>query len=179
MLLTTSTVGTPGSAPWWGVPLLAGIFALVGVLIAQLVAYRLERSRRQREDQRRRAEEEQRWDKNLVELYARYLVEIRDFVTAAAVAHLADKWPDLARLDQTFQEIRLLTRHQELAQAAFDVQKAALLCLRDVSRSEPVNKRWLAELSAQGEHFFETCRATLGLPDLQLQSNMQLLSGAD
>jgi hypothetical protein len=176
MLFTTPTAATSGSTPWWGVPVLAGIFALVGVLLAQLVAYQLEQSRRQREDQRRRADEEQRWDKNLVELYARYLVEIRDFVTAAGLAHLTGKWPDLARLDQTFQEIRLLVRHQELAQAAFDVQKAAMLCMADVLKSQPVKQRWLEELPAQGERFFETCRATLGLPELELHSRMQILS---
>ncbi|MFI8593831.1 hypothetical protein ACIGCK_05295 [Microbacterium sp. NPDC078428] len=39
--------------PWWATPLVAGVFTLLGIAIAQLVALRLERRRHRREDERR------------------------------------------------------------------------------------------------------------------------------
>ena len=41
------------ATPWWAAPLVAGILALIGIVIAQMVALRLERRRHRREDERR------------------------------------------------------------------------------------------------------------------------------
>lgn len=41
------------ATPWWAAPLVAGTFALIGIVIAQLVALQLERRRHRREDERR------------------------------------------------------------------------------------------------------------------------------
>lgn len=48
-----SKVRIESGTPWWGTALVAGLFGLAGVAIAQLVAVRLERARTRREDARR------------------------------------------------------------------------------------------------------------------------------
>jgi hypothetical protein len=52
--------------PWWGVPLIAGLFALGGVLLAQVNAIVMDRLRVRREDARR-------WHEDRRAVYARYL----------------------------------------------------------------------------------------------------------
>jgi hypothetical protein len=52
--------------PWWGVPLIAGVFALGGVLLAQVNAIVMDRLRVRREDARR-------WHEDRRAVYARYL----------------------------------------------------------------------------------------------------------
>ncbi|WP_121685160.1 hypothetical protein [Micromonospora sp. BL1] len=53
-------------APWWGTALLAGLFGLGGVAVAQVVAIRLEGVRNRREDQRR-------WHTERRHVYASFL----------------------------------------------------------------------------------------------------------
>ena len=60
----------PGTTPWWATPLVAGVFALIGVGIAQCISIRLDR-RRRREEQARRLD-----------------AAVREAITA----YLADLW---------------------------------------------------------------------------------------
>src|SRR5579885_1893176 len=50
------------AAPWWGVPLLAGTFLLLGAVIAFVSTYFSDRRKLAREDQRQ-------WDKEIRDLY--------------------------------------------------------------------------------------------------------------
>lgn len=58
-------------APWWGIPVVAGVFALLGAILTQLSTYLIERSRRQRE-------RSDRWDQDLRDCAARFLVLVND-----------------------------------------------------------------------------------------------------
>lgn len=56
------------SAPWWGVPLIAGIFAILGVSATQWITWALDHRRSKREDARR-------WHADRRAAYAGFLVE--------------------------------------------------------------------------------------------------------
>src|SRR5262245_45462964 len=53
------------TAPWWGIPVLAGAFAFFGVVLAQGVALWIDRRRRKDEAQRR-------WDRERQEIYVQF-----------------------------------------------------------------------------------------------------------
>jgi hypothetical protein len=57
-----------GAAPWWGVPLLAALFTVLGVLIAQLMTRTAERRKICRED-------ELRWLADRRQAYASYIAQ--------------------------------------------------------------------------------------------------------
>jgi hypothetical protein len=78
MQTTTTTPTAPDAvvdaAPWWGVPLVAGLFVLFGALIALLSAFLSDRRKLRREDQRQ-------WDREIRDLYVAAMREtavIRD-----------------------------------------------------------------------------------------------------
>jgi hypothetical protein len=74
----------PSGAPWWAIPLVGGIFALLGVGAAQTITLRLDRRRRQREDERR-------LDSVLREVATQYLDATQSyatFVTTLAVGEV-------------------------------------------------------------------------------------------
>jgi hypothetical protein len=76
----TLAAADAASAPWWGVPVAAGLFALLGVLVAQIVAVRVERDRARREDLRRKEDADRRWEKEVREAYARFGAAAHDFI---------------------------------------------------------------------------------------------------
>jgi hypothetical protein len=63
--------------PWWGVPLVAGIFALGGVLVASLVTMQIERQKRLREDRQRWYADRRRAYVELLSAYLTYLQGIK------------------------------------------------------------------------------------------------------
>jgi hypothetical protein len=67
-MIAESVVDNDGMSdvPWWGVPLVAGVFALGGVVLAQVNAVVMDRLRVRREDARR-------WHEDRRAVYARYL----------------------------------------------------------------------------------------------------------
>jgi hypothetical protein len=67
------------SAPWWGVPVVAGAFLLIGGLLTFLFNFALDRARARRESR-------QRWDGALLEAGAELLQ------TAQAIAIGGEKW---------------------------------------------------------------------------------------
>jgi hypothetical protein len=68
MRIVESAVDNDGMSdvPWWGVPLIAGVFAPGGVVVAQVNAIVMDRLRVRREDARR-------WHEDRRTVYARYL----------------------------------------------------------------------------------------------------------
>lgn len=66
------------TAPWWGIPVLAGGFALAGVLIAQSVALWIDRRKTRREDQRR-------WDRERQTTYVTYIASITNALEVGKV----------------------------------------------------------------------------------------------
>jgi len=93
------------TAPWWGTALVAGVFGLLGVVLAQLVAVRLDRWRAAREDSKR-------WLDARRSTYAGFLVAVSH--TQGLIYH---HWDDrnrarlegaLGAVDQTYQELVLI-----------------------------------------------------------------------
>jgi hypothetical protein len=62
-------------APWWGVPLIAGLFTILGVGAAQVVAWTMDKRKARREDERR-------WLQDRRQVYAAFL-------NAATKVHMA------------------------------------------------------------------------------------------
>ncbi|MEV4390208.1 hypothetical protein AB0J68_31620 [Micromonospora sp. NPDC049580] len=56
--------------PWWGVPLLAGLFAIGGVVVSQVVTIALDRVKARREDARR-------WHAERRQVYVGYIMELQ------------------------------------------------------------------------------------------------------
>src|SRR2546421_5552960 len=70
MVYSEAAVST---APWWGVPLIAGIFAILGVSLSQVATWVLDRRRTKRDDARIEREEKRRWHRERQDAYAAYL----------------------------------------------------------------------------------------------------------
>ena len=103
--MTVTEAAAAAAAPWWGVPLVAGVFTVLGVVVAQLVAWRIDQRKVRRED-------EQRWLTDRRQAYAAFL-------TAATRFHMklkpewekdpADDMTDaIAEVNFHRQEIRLI-----------------------------------------------------------------------
>lgn len=107
------------STPWWGTALVAGLFGLVGVAVAQLVAVRLERARTRREDTRR-------WHSERRKTYAEFLA-----ATYTLYRHAGDHWDDPGTSEEKgllreavlkVQEV-LLIASQPVADAAVELHR--------------------------------------------------------
>lgn len=99
------------TAPWWGVPVLAGGFTLLGVALSQLFTFLLEKTRAKRS-------EAQRWDADLRQLYARYLVEARRLRDASVVRFDGDpEIPDTKPFLHTHEEVELIAPDEVFAVA--------------------------------------------------------------
>jgi hypothetical protein len=72
---TPASVPTPrtGSAPWWGVPVIAGTFLLAGALIAFLSTAASDRRKLAREDRRQ-------WDKEIRDAYVEIAKHVNDVI---------------------------------------------------------------------------------------------------
>lgn len=70
------------TTPWWGTALIAGVFGLFGVILAQFITVRLDRARAAREDA-------QRWQDARRSAYADFLVAV-----SRAQRLIYDHWDD-------------------------------------------------------------------------------------
>jgi dihydrodipicolinate synthase/N-acetylneuraminate lyase len=109
------------SVPWWGVPLVAGFFALGGVLLSQLSNFWLERRRVKREDARQ-------WHEHRRELYARFLGLCYNANTYIVTRVKDSDWKNVSRdllnqVSETRSEIELLAS-APLIEAAKEINAA-------------------------------------------------------
>jgi hypothetical protein len=74
MLIAETAVN---AAPWWGVPVVAGAFTIIGVLAAQWTAWVLDRKRGHREDAKR-------WHSDRRATYATYVAAMDKVFVAAS-----------------------------------------------------------------------------------------------
>ena len=105
--------------PWWGVPVVAGIFAFGGVLAAQIVTIRLDRLRSNREDLRR-------WLIDRRRIYASLLAEADRTYIRISLEWGTDKRfheyaDNLTALRFCCQEVRLMS-NAEVEAAAWALQ---------------------------------------------------------
>lgn len=107
----------PAGTPWFYVPVLAGVFAIVGVTIAQLVSYRLFKAKNQRDEQRR-------WDKDRRETYAKFLRIIGQWMQALDSYHelysVEQVHPPESSIDEAreaFENIAMIAPNQVVLQS--------------------------------------------------------------
>jgi hypothetical protein len=158
-------VTTAALAPWWGVPLLAGCFTVLGVLISQAASFIVEKRRGDREDARR-------WDKELRESYSNFSRAAEDVSDALHVD--GTTLPDLKPLMDRMSELQLIAP-PEVVQAAFDATKAAMLAVLP-DRDEDARARARTDYSKYREHFVNVARGTLGMQPLHLSGEMTKFS---
>ncbi|MGC5321718.1 hypothetical protein ACWD8I_27355 [Micromonospora arida] len=79
------------TTPWWAVPLIAGVFAVGGVVMAQLVTIRLDRVKYRRELEREQREESRRWLTERREVYGAFIASMH-----RSIMHASKNWPELA-----------------------------------------------------------------------------------
>jgi hypothetical protein len=150
-----------GAAPWWGVPVLAGTMALLGVVVSQLTILLLEWIRSRRERLRR-------WDADLRQLYASYLAgaqSLRD----ASVAFDGSGIPDVQPFLRLHEEIELIAPDEPLLKAR-DLKDALLnIWSAAVSRKEAETILFANYVSAIDE-FTRTARVSLGRREISPRS---------
>ncbi|WP_328522427.1 hypothetical protein [Kribbella sp. NBC_00359] len=91
-------------APWWGSPIVAGVFAFVGVLLAQGVGLYSARRAERMSDQRR-------WHDDRRRLYADFLGAVREIEVAASAPQFIDRKEHadlLGTCEKSYNEIELL-----------------------------------------------------------------------
>jgi hypothetical protein len=135
------------TTPWWGVSVIAGVFTVLGVLMSQLSTILLDRRRTMRE-------QVQRWDVELRQLYARYLVEarrVRDKAVEYVDAGGGGRWPDIDPFTLLFQELEIIA-HDEVLHPAIELRQAML----DIWRAA------VQDLSIPNELFVEYVRTSAG-----------------
>jgi len=141
----------PAEAPWWAGPLIAGGFTLLGGLLSQLATFF-----------RGRRELQRRWDAELRQLYARYLLRAK--LLRDSVVRYSDGQVDLPVLDdlrQVHEELELtapesvLKSARRLYEAVTDLWAAAA---RDLS---PLPTELFAGYVSAREAFLGAARASL------------------
>ncbi|GAA1624642.1 hypothetical protein [Actinoplanes couchii] len=145
--------------PWWGVPLVTGLFALGGVLVAQVVIVRLDRLRIQREDSRRWLSERRR-------IYASLLA-----AAEAIYARLKQGWhedggiseyrDDLTSLHVLCQEVRLMSAGDVNAAAWRVSEKLGEVVWSVEARRERPLEKWKTEYKDAVGQFVAIARADL------------------
>jgi hypothetical protein len=150
------------AAPWWGVPLIAGVFTIIGVAAAQFVAWTLDRRKADRE-------REQRWLNDRRSVYAAYSAAVQAFFRAARLHWQdgmgqadIDRYVDNANLHR--QEIQLIGS-REVAEAAQEmflvgVMRVSETLERPARTEEERTELWLA-LRGKRENFIAAARREL------------------
>ncbi|MEG3634528.1 hypothetical protein [Micromonospora palythoicola] len=150
--------------PWWGVPLIAGLFAIGGVVTSQAVAFVLVRRQEYREDR-------QRWDVNRKELYASFLVASHKMTFA-----LMHNWETSAR-EETFseyvdaliflgEEVRLLASVATKDAAVALYQKTVPIANDPDARRKKNWNDFEDEYLQLVTYFHEAARAELNVPEV-------------
>jgi hypothetical protein len=118
--------------PWWGVPLIAGVFALGGVVLAQANAIVMDRLRVRREDERR-------WHEDRRAVYARYLN-----VADAAVRQITSGRVDGDHRNDDEWRAVVAGVLDELGGVRTEIQLVASVAVYDVARELLVQTQALA-----------------------------------
>ncbi|MBC7631375.1 hypothetical protein [Aeromicrobium sp.] len=133
LTLATST----GEAPWWGVPLIGGLFAIFVLVLGAI-------NERVRERTRRRIERDIRWDERRLDLFVRvttYLRDAKDSLVALSLdsTTAADKGRHRTTVAAAFRDLRPLVRELSLLQldrVYMDVEQAHSMLLLAMGDAE-------------------------------------------
>ncbi|MGH8953694.1 MAG: hypothetical protein ACRDVF_01640 [Microbacterium sp.] len=77
ILLLAQTGGTTDAAPWWGVPVIAGVFLLLGAVVGYFF-------NRLQDDRRAKREKLERWDQNLLNYTSTVMTMTRQLIEDSA-----------------------------------------------------------------------------------------------
>jgi hypothetical protein len=157
-------------APWWGIPVLAGIFGLLGVGIAQFVNLKIDAHRRLREDARR-------WDREAREYYTPFTEASRNFENllweAGSIDGPGPTVADVSDLQLAFLKLELFASKKVLAAASvvFAVANQVVTEHRQEVRykgdkylpGNPAHKRYERYRNSHRE-YINTVRDQFGLP---------------
>jgi hypothetical protein len=149
-------------SPWWGIPLIAGIFGVAGVSLTLLANYV-----RDRRDQRRR------WEREVRELAARFIAVLRTF--ANNVEWDPDKYG--RELSELYIEIELIAP-KEIVQSAGKMMGPATRLGVERRAGAPDARDSLTEWSKAQAEFTDEVRKYFGLDALPSPSTIKASSAA-
>src|SRR4051794_36137249 len=90
------------NTPWWGVPLVAGVFTIFGVLLAQASTYLVDRRKAAREDATR-------WLDKVLDTVLRYLEVTREYeITSWNSRHGSQAEPSMTPVFEIYTELTLM-----------------------------------------------------------------------
>jgi hypothetical protein len=152
-----------GQQPWWAIPVIAGLFALGGVIATQVVVITLDRRRMKREDDRR-------WHEDRRGAYSAYLAALHE-----AGMRLETNWQALPKwidFDPILQQLRIRRQEvlliatkpvREKADFAWNGFANVLQIVKDRPDVDP--QPVLNDLVQRVSDFEEAARKELGVPD--------------
>lgn len=91
------------TAPWWGVPVIAGVFLLLGASLTFIYNTASERRRQSREDRAEARKQAQRWDDQLRELAASAYTVVMKLEDAADEMRMVEYHADAAAYSEAYQ----------------------------------------------------------------------------
>jgi hypothetical protein len=145
--------------PWWGVPLVAGLFALGGVLATQFTVVRLDRLRVKREDSRR-------WLADRRRIYASLLASAEVIYESLKIEWTSGNGASAYREEITSlrvlcQEVRLMST-REVNAAAWEIsEKLTKVTQSPESRQKVSLEDWKEEYKIAMRGFASAARADI------------------
>jgi hypothetical protein len=151
--------------PWWGVPLVAGVFALAGVLLAQLVTLRIS-------DQNIRHDIDVQWNSEKRRIYSAFLAECAQALIVLGASRRGDgevpRNIDPIRLSLLAYEMQLVAS-KELSILAAELSRATQRVVEASQQSESVDESAYMQIRQQAfvasTKFIECARRELAVSD--------------
>jgi hypothetical protein len=149
--------------PWWGVPLVAGLFAFAGVAFAQISTFLLERRRAHRDDE---VQQRSDWRQASSEFLLRLEELRREIISARRALQRGEDpaTPDLSEVLKARTMVQLLCPERIVA-ASGPALVRAIVTLRypsDDDKARDADQSYLTALDS----FINAVRKELNLPDL-------------
>ncbi|MEU4472487.1 hypothetical protein [Micromonospora sp. NPDC023888] len=147
--------------PWWGVPVVAGVFTLIGVVAAQAVAVVLDRARAEREDA-------VRWHADSRRVYAAFLAQAHKIYVKVIAEWKKDSgWKsyhdDLQGLLFLREEVTLTGSGETWAVAGRIFEELVMVTDSREARSEVDYQSFIDNYNAEIQSFILAARAELGI----------------
>jgi FAD/FMN-containing dehydrogenase len=145
--------------PWWGVPLVAGLFALGGVLATQFTVVRLDQLRVKREDSRR-------WLADRRRIYASVLASAEGIYERVKIEWMSDNSASAYREELTSlrvlcQEVRLMSTREVNAAAWEIAERLKRVTQSPESRQKVSLEDWKEEYKDAMRRFASAARADI------------------
>ena len=165
-LAAASTTGTP----WWGVPVIAGMFTIVGVALAQVSSYLSDRRYASREKEKREDEHRARWDPDLRAMCAKFAVQLAALHDEAMKRHTGQaRLFDTQELEATLAELDFISPAEiyETAHAVFE--SGVMASVYSQGGGHDTELRWQQYFGALRDGrvaYLQAVRRHFGLPSL-------------